>query len=41
MGFRVVPVFKMKEVLRLWFRGEPLRSIERLPRSTVRPRGAT
>ena len=32
MGFREVPVFEVKEVLRLWLRGEALRSIERLAR---------
>jgi transposase len=32
MGFREVPVFEVKEVLRLWLRGEALRSIERLSR---------
>ena len=32
MGFREVPVFEVKEVLRLWLRGEGLRSIERLAR---------
>src|SRR5271166_4162705 len=32
MGFREVPVFEVKEVLRLWLRGEGLRSIERLSR---------
>ncbi len=39
MGFREVPVFEVKEVLRLWLRGEGLRSIERLAgvdRKTVR-----
>ena len=32
MGFREVPVFEVKEVLRLWLRGEGLRAIERLSR---------
>ena len=32
MGFREVPVFEVKEVLRLWLRGEALRAIERLAR---------
>jgi transposase len=39
MGFREVPVFEVKEVLRLWLRGEGLRSIERMAdvdRKTVR-----
>jgi transposase len=39
MGFREVPVFEVKEVLRLWLRGEGLRAIERLSgvdRKTVR-----
>src|SRR5271169_4825188 len=39
MGFREVPVFEVKEVLRLWLRGEALRAIERLAgvdRKTVR-----
>lgn len=37
--FREVPVHEIKEVLRLWVRGEGLRSIERLTvvdRKTVR-----
>jgi len=33
MGFREVPVFEVKEVLRLWLRGEGLRAIERLARA--------
>jgi transposase len=32
MGFREVAVFEVREVLRLWLRGEGLRSIERLSR---------
>src|ERR1700693_903296 len=32
MGFREVPVFEVKEVLRLWLRGEGLRATERLAR---------
>ena len=32
MGFREVPVFEVREVLRLWLRGEGLRAIERLAR---------
>jgi hypothetical protein len=39
MGFREVAVFEIREVLRLWVRGEGLRSIERLAlldRKTVR-----
>src|SRR4051794_373550 len=39
MSFREVPVFEVREVLRLWVRGEGLRSIERLvsvDRKTVR-----
>lgn len=39
MGFREVPVFEVKEVLRLWLRGEALRAIERMlgvDRKTVR-----
>jgi hypothetical protein len=39
MGFREVPVFEVKEVLRVWLRGEGLRTIERLSgvdRKTVR-----
>ena len=39
MGFREVSVFEVKEVLRLWLRGEGLRAIERLAgvdRKTVR-----
>jgi hypothetical protein len=39
MSFREVPVFEVKEMLRLWLRGEGLRSIERLAgidRKTVR-----
>jgi transposase len=39
MSFREVPVFEVREVLRLWVRGEGLRSIERLSsvdRKTVR-----
>jgi transposase len=39
MGFREVPVFEVKEVLRLWLRGEGLRAIEglaRVDRKTVR-----
>jgi transposase len=39
MGFREVPVFEVKEVLRLWLRGEGLRAIERradIDRKTVR-----
>ena len=44
MGFREVPVFEAKEMLRLWLRGEGLRSIERLSRvdrKTVRRYVAT
>ena len=39
MTFREVHVFEIREVLRLWLRGEGLRSIERLSsvdRKTVR-----
>jgi hypothetical protein len=39
MSFREVPVFEIREVLRLWLRGEGFRSIERLAsvdRKTVR-----
>lgn len=39
MAFREVPVFEVREVLRLWLRGEGFRSIERLAvvdRKTVR-----
>jgi transposase len=39
MSFREVPVFEVREVLRLWLRGEGFRSIERLAgvdRKTVR-----
>ena len=39
MGFREVPVFEVKEVLRFWLRGEGLRAIERMAdvnRKTVR-----
>jgi hypothetical protein len=39
MSFREVPVFEVREVLRLWVRGEGLRSVERLSsvdRKTVR-----
>ena len=39
MAFREVRVFEVREVLRLWLRGEGLRSIERLAavdRKTVR-----
>jgi hypothetical protein len=39
MGFREVRVFEIREVLRLWLRGESQRSIERLvglDRKTVR-----
>jgi transposase len=39
MAFREVPVFEVREVLRLWLRGETLRGIERLStvdRKTVR-----
>ena len=39
MGFREVPVFEVRELLRLWLRGEGLRGIERLAgvdRKTVR-----
>ncbi len=39
MTFREVPVFEVREVLRLWLRGEGLRSVERLAgvdRKTVR-----
>jgi len=39
MGFREVPVYEVKEVLRLWLRGEGLRAIERMAdvdRKTVR-----
>jgi transposase len=39
MGFREVPVYEVKEVLRLWLRGEGLRAIERMSdinRKTVR-----
>ena len=32
MAFREVPVFEVREVLRLWLRGESLRGIERLAR---------
>ena len=32
MAYREVPVFEVREVLRLWLRGESLRGIERLPR---------
>ena len=32
MAFREVPVFEVREVLRLWMRGETLRGIERLSR---------
>jgi transposase len=32
MAFREVPVFEVREVLRLWLRGETLRGIERLSR---------
>ncbi len=32
MAFREVPVFEVREVLRLWLRGETLRGIERLAR---------
>jgi hypothetical protein len=40
MSFRQVRVFEVKDVLRLWPRGEGLRSVERLAgidRKTVRP----
>jgi hypothetical protein len=37
MGFREVPVFEVKEVLRLWLRGEGLRAIERETRSCLGP----
>jgi hypothetical protein len=30
MGFREVPVFEVREVLRLWLRGEGFRGVERL-----------
>ncbi len=39
MAFREVRVFEVREVLRLWLRGEGLRAIERLAgvdRKTVR-----
>ena len=39
MAFRKVPVFEVREVLRLWLRGEGFRSIERLAvvdRKTIR-----
>ena len=39
MAFREVPAFEVREVLRLWLRGEGLRSVERLAgvdRKTVR-----
>jgi transposase len=39
MGFREVPVFEVREVLRLWLRGEGFRGVERLcgvDRKTVR-----
>ena len=39
MGFREVPVFEVREVLRLWLRGEGFRGVERLSgvdRKTVR-----
>jgi hypothetical protein len=39
MAFREVRVFEVREVLRLWMRGESLRSVERLAgmdRKTVR-----
>src|SRR5688572_24136735 len=39
MTYREVPVFEVREVLRLWLRGEGLRSVERLAgvdRKTVR-----
>ncbi len=39
MSYREVPVFEVREVLRLWLRGEGLRSVERLAgvdRKTVR-----
>ena len=39
MAFREVRVFEVREVLRLWLRGEGLRSLERLvglDRKTVR-----
>jgi hypothetical protein len=39
MAFREVPVFEVREVLRLWLRGEGLRSTERLTsidRKTIR-----
>ncbi len=39
MAFREVPVFEVREVLRLWLRGESLRAVERLAgvdRKTVR-----
>jgi hypothetical protein len=32
MAYREVPVFEVREVLRLWLRGETLRGIERLCR---------
>ncbi|MCA1696266.1 MAG: IS21 family transposase, partial [Actinobacteria bacterium] len=32
MAYREVPVFEVREVLRLWLRGETLRGIERLSR---------
>lgn len=39
MAFRGVPVFEVREVLRLWLRGEGIRPVERLSgvnRKTVR-----
>ncbi len=39
MAFREVPVFEVREVLRLWLRGEGIRPVERLSgvnRKTVR-----
>ena len=32
MAFREVPMFEVREVLRLWLRGEGFRSIDRLTR---------
>jgi hypothetical protein len=33
MVFREVPVFEIREIVRLWLRGEGFRSIERLART--------
>ncbi len=35
MAFREVPVFEVREVLRLWLRGERLRAVEPLVNATV------